>query len=88
MIWEVGQDCRSNSPPSPPPFPSPAYLSRRASTMHSLHRRVPVHRDGQTHVATCSDQSDSLLLAITDVLTSRGIKRAALPSPPHAAEEL
>jgi hypothetical protein len=51
-------------------------------------RRIPVHRDGHTHVATCSHESDSLLLAISDVLVSRGIKRASFPPPSAPAGEL
>lgn len=51
-------------------------------------RRNPVLRDGQTHVATCSRDSDSLLLAISDVLASRGVQRASFISSEQDSDEL
>ncbi len=87
MIWEVGQDCRFATAQIfmlvVLPLLSPSYFRTRFR-----HRRNPVLRDGQTHVATCSRDSDSLLLAISDVLASRGVQRASFISSEQDSDEL
>jgi hypothetical protein len=87
MIWEVGQDCRYC------PYGIDRPLHRCCCVPYSALiylccRRNPVHRDGQIHAATCSSDSNSLLLAISDMLDSRGIKRSSLDPSGKGASDL